>query len=141
MAIDVHPFLLALLAATNALDPNLVGSCFAPAYRNETPAHPGRNFLGTDQVRDNWRRIFTFVPDVEARVLRWVADGSQVWSEWEMSGTRLDGSRHLMRGVVIFVVEDGLATFARFYLEPVDETSPTNVADAVRHQVHADTSS
>lgn len=100
------------------------------------PVHPGRSFQGTQQVRDNWRQIFTFVPDVQARVLRWAASGSEVWSEWEMTGTRLDGSHHLMRGAIIFGVEDGLATFARFYLEPVDATA-TSADDAVRHQVHA----
>ncbi len=37
-----------------------------------------------------------------------------------MSGTRSDGVEHLMRGVIIFDVNDGRATAAQFYLEPVD---------------------
>ena len=32
-----------------------------------------------------------------------------------------DASAHVMRGVVIFGVKDGLAAWARFYLEPVHE--------------------
>ena len=36
-------------------------------------------------------------------------------------GTRPDGSQHLMRGVIIFGVERGLAAWARFYLEPVED--------------------
>jgi len=120
--------------ATNAHDLDAVVDCFDTTYRNEAPAHPSRAF--PEQVRVNWRQIFTFVPDVRAEVLRWAVDGSDVWSEWEMSGTRLDGTCHLMRGVIIFGVRDGRATSARFYLEPVEEASAT-VDDAVRTQVHA----
>ena len=94
---------------------------FDTSYRNETPAHPGRDFQGREQVRVNWRQIFAFVPDVQASVRRWTGDGRDVWSEWEMSGTRLDGTRHLMRGVIVFGVQDGRAAWARFYLEPVDD--------------------
>jgi hypothetical protein len=60
------------------------------------------------------------VPDITAEVHS-IADSDTVWSEWEMRGTRRDGSPHLMRGVVIFGVEGSEATWARFYLEPVQE--------------------
>jgi ketosteroid isomerase-like protein len=135
MPADMHPFLATLVQATNAHDLEAVVDCFDTAYRNETPAHPGRDFQGREQVRANWRQIFAFVPDVQASVRRWIGDGYDVWSEWEMSGTRLDGTRHLMRGVIVFGVRDGRATWARFYLEPVDDESAT-VDDAVRAQVH-----
>jgi hypothetical protein len=39
-----------------------------------------------------------------------------------------------MRGVIIFGVGAGRATWARFYLEPVDD-APLDVNAAVRHQV------
>lgn len=138
MPADMHPFLVTLQEATNAHDLDALVDCFDATYRNETPPHPSRDFQGSEQVRANWRQIFAFVPDVHATVLRWAADGPEVWSEWEMSGTRLDRTRHLMRGVIIFGVQDGRATWARFHLEPVDEAS-ASVDDAVRHQVHADT--
>lgn len=133
-----HPFLHALQTATNAHDLDALVACFAPAYRNQTPAHPSRGFQGREQVRSNWAQIFTFVPDVHADILRFAADGPDIWSEWEMRGTRRDGSLHLMRGVIIFSVQDGHATAASFYLEPVVEAGPASVDDAVRHQVHAD---
>ena len=41
---------------------------------------------------------------------------------------------HQMRGVIVFGVRDGVARWARFYLEPVDEDAGT-VDDAVREQV------
>ena len=106
--------------ATNAHDLDALVDCFAESYRNETPAHPGRGFIGREQVRTNWRQIFQMVPDVRATVQNTVTHGQEVWSEWEMSGTRPDGSPHLMRGVIIFGVEAGRAGWARFYLEPVD---------------------
>jgi hypothetical protein len=39
-----------------------------------------------------------------------------------------------MRGVIVFGVRDGLAAWARFYLEPVQE-GVGDVTDAVRRQV------
>ncbi|MEO7148030.1 MAG: nuclear transport factor 2 family protein [Terrimesophilobacter sp.] len=140
MDADTHPFLLALQHATNAHDLDALVACFAAAYRNQTPVHPGRDFHGSEQVRANWREIFAFVPDVHSSVLRWADNGSDLWSEWEMSGTRRDGSQHLMRGVIIFGLEHGQAISARFYLEPVDEDDRANVDAAIRKQVHAETS-
>ncbi len=106
--------------ATNAHDLDALVDCFAETYRNETPAHPGRGFTGREQVRANWQQIFTAVPDLTATILSAVTNGDETWSEWEMRGTRPDGSAHLMRGVIIFGVDAGRATWARFYLEPVD---------------------
>ncbi len=137
MPADRPAFLSRLLAATNAHDLDGLVDCFAADYRNETPAHPGRGFQGAEQVRANWQQIFAFVPDVRASVLRWADGGPDLWSEWEMSGTRRDGTAHLMRGVIIFGIDQGQASWARFYLEPVEGT-PDTVAEAVAAQVHAD---
>ncbi len=136
MAADAHPFLRRLQQATDDHDLDALVDCFAVDYRNESPAHPGRAFQGREQVRNNWRQMFQFVPDVQSRVLSHAIDGSEVWSEWEMSGTRVDGTRHLMRGVIVFGLQDDCAVSARFYLEPVDQADAT-VNDAVRAQVHA----
>jgi ketosteroid isomerase-like protein len=123
-----------LLLATNRHDLDAVVACFAEDYENVTPVHPARGFSGRAQVRQNWEQIFAFVPDLRAEVLGSVVDGDTVWTEWEMTGTRRDGTRHQMRGVVIFGVRDGVARRARFYLEPVDEGAGT-VDDAVQQQV------
>jgi limonene-1,2-epoxide hydrolase len=118
-------------------DLEAVVACFAPEYRNETPAHPERSFSGRDQVRHNWTQIFGAIPDIEADVLTLAVDGGVVWTEWEHRGTRPDGSAHLMRGVVIFGIEDGLIDWARFYLEPVEARSG-GVDEAIRKQVRAE---
>jgi ketosteroid isomerase-like protein len=123
-----------LLRATNDHDVGGVAACFAEDYENETPAHPGRSFRGREQVRRNWEQIFAFVPDLRAALLDSAIDGETAWTEWEMTGTRRDGSRHHMRGVIVFDVREGLATRARFFLEAVEESSGS-VDDAVRDQV------
>jgi ketosteroid isomerase-like protein len=99
-----------LAAAVNSRDLDALAGCFAPGYRNQTPAHPAQGFTGRGQVRRNWEQIFTFVPDITARVLRSCADGGIVWSEWEMTGTRRDGSVRQMAGVIVFGVGDGRFT-------------------------------
>jgi len=111
----------------------LVG-CFDPDYRNETPVHPARGFVGHDQVRANWTQIFGGVPDINAELIRTAVNGDELWSEWEMHGTRRDGSTHLMRGVVIFGIRGDRAEWARFYLEPVDQGTG-GVNEAVAAQV------
>jgi len=106
--------------ATNSHDPDGVAACFTPDYRSETPLHPARSFTGRDQVRRNQEKIFTFVPDLTAELLRSTVDGTTIWTEWEHRGTRRDGSPHHMRGTIILGMRDGLACRGRFYLEPVE---------------------
>jgi ketosteroid isomerase-like protein len=109
-----------LVAATNAHDLDALVACFAAGYVNETPAHPSRSFTGSEQVRRNWARLFEAVPNLRAVVSHSIVDGNVAWTEWELSGTRRDGSEHLMRGVMIFTAADGVLASVRFYLEPVE---------------------
>ena len=123
-----------LLQATNDHDLDALVDCFASDYVNETPVHPLRGFTGSEQVRLNWRQIFAAVPDLVAAVAARAEVGGTVWTEWQMAGTRGDGTPHLMRGVIIFTVQDDRISTARFYLEPV-ETSTGDVNTAVRAQM------
>src|SRR4051794_4927876 len=123
-----------LVQATNDHDVEGVSACFAPDYENETPVHPARSFRGREQVRKNWEQIFAAVPDLCAHVVANTVDGEDAWTEWQMTGTRSDGTEHRMCGVIVFRVADGLVQAARFYLEPVDPAT-TSVDDAVRTQV------
>ena len=123
-----------LVSATNDRDLDALVTCFAEDYVNETPSHPSRSFQGRDQVRRNWEQIFAFVPDLRVEVVRRSTNGDEAWTEWDMTGTRLDGTAHHMAGVIVFGVGDGVARWARFYLEPVDEGAST-IDDAVREQV------
>jgi ketosteroid isomerase-like protein len=117
-----------LAGAVNGHDLDALEGCFCTDYRNETPAHPARGFAGRDQVRRNWEQIFTFVPNITARVLRSCSDSDVVWSEWEMTGTRRDGTAHQMAGVILFGVRAGCFSWARFYLEPITTTPHERVS-------------
>lgn len=119
-----------LRQAVDDHDLDAVAACFAPDYRNETPVHPLRGFEGRGQVRANWQRIFAGLPDVTASIVRTAVNGTTVWSEWELAGTRPGGSPQLLRGVIIFDTSGTEFTSARFYLEPV-ETATGGVAAAV----------
>jgi ketosteroid isomerase-like protein len=129
-------FIKRLHAAVERHDLDDLTACFASDYRNETPAHPARGFVGRTQVRRNWEQIFAAVPNLTAEVT-WIIDEDTVWSEWEMRGTRRDGATHLMRGVVIFGLDGGEASWARFYLEPVEEGGG-DVNEVVRRTLAGD---
>lgn len=123
-----------LVQATNQHDLEDLSACFAEDYQNDTPVHPARGFRGRAQVHRNWEQIFAFVPDIHTEVVRSALEGDTVWTEWEMRGTRRDGTVHWMRGVILFGVSADVIHWARFYLEPVDERD-LSVDDAVREQV------
>ena len=123
-----------LVRATNQHDLEALTACFAEDYQNETPAHPARGFRGRAQVRRNWEQIFAFVPDIRVEVVRNAIKADTVWTEWEMRGTRQDGTPHWSCGVIVFGVNDDAIRWARFYVEPVDESDAT-VDDAIREQV------
>ncbi len=113
-----------LVGAVNEYDLEGVVSCFADDYVNETPVHPQRGFRGSGQVRANWAQIFAGVADMQAAVLRRAESEDQIWTEWDMSGSRRgDGGPFLMRGVVIFEIRGDVISSARFYLEPAEEAS------------------
>jgi len=124
--------------ATNAHDIEAIVACFASNYRNDTPTHPARSFVGNEQVRLNWTQIFTAVPDVSTEIVASATAGDSEWTEWEHRGTRPDGTPHLMRGVIIFTVVGELIASARFFLEPV-ETAGADVDLSVRRQVNPGT--
>jgi ketosteroid isomerase-like protein len=123
-----------LVLNTNQHDVDALVTCFSEDYQNETPVHPARGFIGRAQVRRNWEQIFSFVPDIHVEVVRSAVANDTVWTEWEMRGTRRDGRSHWMRGVIVFGVSGDAIRWARFYLEPVDDSDAT-VDDAIREQV------
>ena len=128
-----------LREVSNSHDLDGIVACFSPNYRNVTPLHPARDFVGQEQVRRNWTQILAAIPDVETEIVSLHEDANTVWSEWQHRGTRHDGTTHLMRGVILFEVDDGVIASARFYLEPVDVSSDS-VDLAVRRQVSPEAS-
>ena len=88
-----------LCRAVNDHDLDMLASCFAEDYRNETPAHPARGFRVEHKSAGTGSRS-----SVPCRTSLRRSAGSPttrtIWSEWEMRGTRRDGipSSHAWRG-------------------------------------------
>jgi ketosteroid isomerase-like protein len=110
-----------LNAAMNAHDIDAFVACFAEDYDSEQPAHPDRAFRGRDQVRENWSAIFDGVPDFKAELMGAAATGETEWSEWRWRGTQSDGTPLDMAGVIVGGVRDGRLSWARLYVEPVEQ--------------------
>lgn len=118
--------------AINAHDLDGMVSLFSADYDSTFPAHPDRAFTGASQVRSNWSRIFTAIPNLLASLLRTAADGDTVWTEWDWTGTRVDDAPYHMRGVVIMGVRREQIVWARLYMEPVEEGGAGNEATVQR---------
>ena len=94
-----------------------------PDYRSDQPLHPQRAFVGKDQVRKNWTKIFEEHADFHAELVSVVAEADTVWSEWHWSGTRTDGTELNSRGVIIFGIGAGQIMSGRLYMEQVQQTA------------------
>ena len=127
----------ALIRAVNAHDLDAIVDQFSGRVRSETPAHPGRSFEGSEQVRRNWGQILGAVSDLRAEVRASTistdaASGREtVWLELAFDGRRPDGAPWRMRGVTVNEVADGRIDAVRFYMEPV-EARGSGADDAVR---------
>ncbi|WP_187432481.1 nuclear transport factor 2 family protein [Agromyces mariniharenae] len=119
-----------LARAINDHDLDRMVALFHPDYDSRQPAHPGRAFVGREQVRSNWAAMFAGVPDFAAEIVRSVQDGELSWSEWAWHGTRTDGQPFEVRGVTLFQIHDGLIVAGTLYVEDV-ELDPMSIDDAV----------
>jgi ketosteroid isomerase-like protein len=110
-------------------DAEAVVACFAEDCRFELPNHPARSFVGRAQARQNWAMIFESVPDLAIDLRNASYEEGRCWAEWEYTGTRTDGTPHLMRGVTIVDVDDaGRLASARFFVDYVDQAE-TSIAE------------
>jgi ketosteroid isomerase-like protein len=119
-----------LAEAINDHDLDRMVALFHPDYDSRQPAHPGRAFVGREQVRTNWGAMLAGVPDFTAEIVRAVQDGELNWCEWFWHGTRTDGQPFEVRGVTLFRIRDGLIVAGTLYVEDV-ELDPGSIEDAV----------
>jgi ketosteroid isomerase-like protein len=105
----------------NAHDIDAFVACFHDDYDSTQPAHPDRAFRGSAQARVNWTAIFDAVPDFTAELVAAAVSGDTEWSEWRWRGTHADGTRLDMAGVIVCGVRDGRMSWARLYVEPVEQ--------------------
>ena len=115
-----------LWSAMNAHDLDAFVACFSPDYDSQQPAHPGRSFRGSDQVRKNWESVFAGIPDFSAELVLSVvtAEGVEV-GEWRWRGTHTDGAPFWMQGVIVTGIQHGLIAWARLYMEPIEQGGAT----------------
>ncbi len=107
-------------AAMNRHDLDAFVACFQPDFDSKQPTHLDRAFVGSDQVRKNWGRLFEGMPDFVGDLLRSVVTEDTIWSEWDWHGTRTDGTAFHVAATIIFGVRDNLLSWARLYMEPVE---------------------
>ncbi len=106
----------------NAHDLDALVACFTTDYESRQPAHPSRDFRGSDQVRKNWEAVFAGVPDFAAELLLSTEtdEGIEV-GEWRWQGTHTDGSPFGMQGVIVAGVRGGQIAWGRLYMEPIEQ--------------------
>jgi ketosteroid isomerase-like protein len=109
------------IRAINEHDLDGIVACFAEDYEDEAPARRGEVVRGRDQVRTNFERLLSSMPDIRAELRATVDHGDTVWMEWAMRGTRADGTRMEFVGVNVFDVADALLQRGRIYTELVRE--------------------
>jgi hypothetical protein len=108
--------------AQNRHDADGVAACFSADYRSEQPLHPQRGFGGKDVVAANWSHMFAGIPDLQVELIGETTDDATSWSEWVWRGSHTDGTPFLMKGVTLMGLDPtGLFTWARLYMEPVDQ--------------------
>lgn len=107
------------ITSLSAHDLEAAVDCFDAAYVDEAPARRGESVQGQDSVRRNFSMLLSDLPDLTANISRTVADGDDVWMEWNMRGTRRDGTLLEFVGVNIFQVKDGRFRSGRIYTEIV----------------------
>jgi ketosteroid isomerase-like protein len=117
----------------NAHDLDAFADCFSEDFHSEHPIHPARTFTGRARMRSNWAGLFARVPDVVGTVPQSVADGDQVWSEWEIGGTTVDGEPYLSRGVAILRLSGERIAWVRFCLDDADIEIGDPTSERVAH--------
>jgi ketosteroid isomerase-like protein len=115
------PVAARLRDALNAHDIEAFVDCFHDDYDSEQPAHPDRAFRGSAQARSNWSAIFEGVPDFTAQLVSSAVSADTEYSEWRWRGTHADGTALDMVGVIVCGVRDGRMSWARLYVESVEQ--------------------
>ena len=99
--------------------------------RASSPLIPTARSEGANRCDATGRRSSTGFLDFRSRLRCSAADGDTVWSEWRWQGTQSDGTLLDMVGVIVCSVSEGRISWARLYIEPVEEAG-AGIESAVR---------
>jgi ketosteroid isomerase-like protein len=122
---DVRSLIGRVQAAINAHDLEAFLACFDEAYDSKQPLRPEHSFRGREGVRRNWSANLARVPDLRWDPLDAHFGADEAWCEWRRHGTRLDGTRFDVSGVVIYGIEDGRIVRGRLYVGYLPEDTDT----------------
>jgi hypothetical protein len=75
--------------------------------------------------------VFEGIPDFRAELRSWAAAEDTVWGEWHWQGTQSGGTLLDMVGVFVCGVRDERISWARLYMEPVEQAG-AGIQSAVR---------
>lgn len=84
---------------------------FAPDAVLDAPRGPerwGQRFEGRDAIAGAFAARFAGIPDVRYRDDAHFVAGNRGASEWTLTGTALDGTKHDIRGCDLWTIRDGL---------------------------------
>jgi SnoaL-like domain len=93
--------------AWNAHDPEACARCFAAGGRRETRLRQARTVaVGREAIRDEIALVMDALPDLAVAVVAaGYASDRRLWTEWEVTGTRVaeaGGGRVTVVGVSVF---------------------------------------
>ena len=113
-----------LETARDSHDLDAMLACFHEDFRSDQPLDPSLSFVGREHVRSRWASNFERIPNLRAELLAAVSDGDSLWAEHRWHGTRVDGTRWDVRGVIIWRLREGRIASARLYIGDVGGTTP-----------------
>lgn len=77
----------------------------------------GTRYVGREQVREGFAKVFKAFPDVEFRSSRHFVAGDRGVSEWIFAGTTLDGRKVEVKGCDVFTFRDGKIAVKESFLK------------------------
>jgi len=93
--------------------------CVDPDYISEQPFYPARNFVGQEQMRNNWTQIWSDYPDFASNLKRYSVSNDTIWLEWHWTGTQ-DTTHLNVVGVAIFKIKERRIINGRLFMNPVE---------------------
>ena len=79
-------------------------------------SNPSGTYLGRDKIKKFFKKILSFVPDLNFEVLRAICAGNIVCVEWSFSGNTRRGKLLLKNGVSVFELSDSYISSMNNYV-------------------------
>ncbi len=77
----------------------------------------GTRYVGREQVREGFAKVFKTFPDVQFKDSRHFVAGDRGVSEWIFTGTKADGTKVEVQGVDVFTFKNGKIALKASFLK------------------------